>query len=502
MQGRPDAALHEVELYDQAFFHGVDPHIMAARLRAMEKLEAQSAGTGNARVLDAQEIELAKKILSWESAQTYATADAFVVDAQHSVRSSSAPGGVSSQVQDADASLFDFPRRPVWVHRVAAAVRDDGLRLALQRMACRDAIGQVWMCTEYLERLRERMGEQTYRNEIAQLLEPRFAGSAARATFLADVKVQSGDVAGAETLLKAALASARDQMDIYSALAQLQLRQGRYEDAARTYLDYPGLKSAADNTADLSHYLEPAAREFLEHGAVVPARQLMSIVAGYRDGSYDNLAAIAQLALMDGRYELARDTLQAQYQRYHADDSVRKLVSLLFMMGKAEEAWSALEAAAKRGDADHVSVIGMRMANTDAAGIAARSAHDADRANSYGQPIWAAFRNLTLDRPASSVRAIYEVDAQARTAMKIFKVKEALLSELKGGVPLETDFPHPAFIDGYAAVKERELCKSRCGAAARVSERPAGATRLCQSERAVGVRALLCSGARQDRQRR
>jgi hypothetical protein len=70
------------------------------------------------------------------------------------------------------------------------------------------------------------------------------------------------------------------------------------------------------------------------------------------------------------------------------------------------------------------------------------------------------FRNLTIDRSATSVRAIYEVDVQARAGMKSFKVKEPLLSELKGGAPIDTYFPHPAFIEGYAFVKERDYAKA------------------------------------------
>jgi len=214
VQGKPEAALHEADLYDQVHFHGLDPQIMAARIHAIDSVEASAAGSGNTRALHAQKVELAKKILSWQSAQTQATADAVFLDAQHGLRDAAQPRGVRIQVQDADASLFDFPRRPVWSNRVSPAIRDDSLRLAVQRTACRDVVGHVWMCTAYLERLREKMGQQMYRNEIAQLLEPRFAGSAARATFLADVKVEGGDVAGAQALLKESIANEPGQMGL------------------------------------------------------------------------------------------------------------------------------------------------------------------------------------------------------------------------------------------------------------------------------------------------
>jgi hypothetical protein len=66
---------------------------------------------------------------------------------------------------------------------------------------------------------------------------------------------------------------------------------------------------------------------------------------------------------MDGRYELARDALQSQYRRYQQQDTGRKLVALLFMMGKSQEAWSVLQNAGTSGDPYHVSIIGLRMAN-------------------------------------------------------------------------------------------------------------------------------------------
>jgi hypothetical protein len=100
------------------------------------------------------------------------------------------------------------------------------------------------------------------------------------------------------------------------------------------------------------------------------------------------------------------------------------------------------------------------MANADSARIAAWSAASADRVNNYGQPIWGAFANLSVDRSAASVRALFEVDAQARTATKTFKVQEPLLRELKAEAMTRTYFPHPAMIEGYAGIKERDYAKA------------------------------------------
>lgn len=47
----------------------------------------------------------------------------------------------------------------------------------------------------------------------------------------------------------------------------------------------------------------------------------------------------------------------------------------------------------------------------------------------------------------------------ARAAMKSFKVKEPALREIKEGDPAGTYLPHPAFIEGYAAVKEHDYAK-------------------------------------------
>jgi hypothetical protein len=248
-------------------------------------------------------------------------------------------------------------------------------------------------------------------------------------------------------------------MSLYSALGQLQMGQGRYLEAAKTYMAYPGLKDRDANTVGLSNYLYPAAMSLLECGASAEARQLLSTVAQYQDGSYSNLGGVISLALMDGRYELAREVLQNQYGRYHNANSAGKLISLQFMMGNSQEAWSAIKQEA-RASRLWPSIVGLRMGNADPARIAQWSAEDADLVNNYGEPASIMFNAMSIDRPAESIRSIYEVDVQARAATKTFKMKEPTLKEIKAGAKADGFLSYPALIDGYAAFKERDYAQA------------------------------------------
>ncbi len=80
-QGRPEEALRLGELVDQAYFHGADTQILAARIEALQEFSYHDRERARGMQADEQMLELAKKVLSWDSAQSYATADAFASDA-------------------------------------------------------------------------------------------------------------------------------------------------------------------------------------------------------------------------------------------------------------------------------------------------------------------------------------------------------------------------------------------------------------------------------------
>jgi hypothetical protein len=151
--------------------------------------------------------------------------------------------------------------------------------------------------------------------------------------------------------------------------------------------------------------------------------------------------------------------LQDQYGRYHSANSVRKLISLQFMLGNSQEAWSAIKQEA-RASRIWTSIVGLRMANADPARIAQWSAEDADMVNHYGEPASIMFNAMSVDRPADSTRKVYEIDVQARAATKTFKMQEPTLKEIKEGAKAGGFLSYPAMIDGYAAFKERDYAQA------------------------------------------
>ena len=116
---------------------------------------------------------------------------------------------------------------------------------------------------------------------------------------------------------------------------------------------------------DVSDYLYEPAYGFIIKGALPQANELFKIVASKRDGSFANLSGIMQYALLEGRYEFARDVLREQYQHYHDYRSARRLASLLFMMGESENAWSVLRGAQTEGDPVQAALVGLRVNGAD-----------------------------------------------------------------------------------------------------------------------------------------
>jgi len=341
--------------------------------------------------------------------------------------------------------------------------RFDDFVLKLRRDSCNNALGEVWYCSEYFKLLKQTGDGERYHQGITALLDGRFAGSGERARLLAEVKLAAGDRAGAEALLKEAIRASASQQENYLQLGRLQLEDGRYADAAKTFLDFPGLKGKPDNTVGLSNYLIGPAKEFAAKGAEIQARQLLAVVAGYGDGSYANLDGIVRLAVMDGKYELARDTLQQQYQRYHEGHSVEQLASMMFMLGRVDEAWAALAEGAEHADIGsppyRAAPIGLRMVSADTARIAAWCAAAADSAKNYSEPMDVAFETVAVDRTSVSVRSLYEIDKQARAAIKVYKVPHQPLGE-KEPFNEPTHLPKTPYIEGYAAFLDRDYRKT------------------------------------------
>jgi hypothetical protein len=238
------------------------------------------------------------------------------------------------------------------------------------------------------------------------------------------------------------------------------MNDGRYAQAAETFLAFPGLKRSADNTVGLSNYLEEPAYGFSMRGATAQASQLFKIVASNRDGSFANLSGAMQYALLEGRYELARDVLREQYQHYHDERSARRLASLLFMMGETQSAWSALQMAQTQGDPAVAALVGLRSTGADADRIAAWAATRADTAKNYWTPMWELLELMSEDRPASQLRQVYEIDAKARKLVKSTVVQEPAFEPKNAGPLAKSYLPEPAFLEGYAAIKERKYAEA------------------------------------------
>jgi hypothetical protein len=134
---------------------------------------------------------------------------------------------------------------------------------------------------------------------------------------------------------------------------------------------------------------------------------------------------------------------------------VRRLASLLFMMGETENAWSALRTAHTDGDFSSAVLVGLRVTAADADRIAAWTAERAEAVKNYSGPMWDVLILMSEDRPAAHLHQLYEIDAKTRKLVKGYVVQEPALEPKNAGPLAKTSLPEPAFVEGYAAIKER-----------------------------------------------
>src|SRR5262249_51706534 len=105
--------------------------------------------------------------------------------------------------------------------------------------------------------------------------------------------------------LRTAIARDPDDWTLYSTLARLYVKQGRYAEASQVALSYPRFAMKTRITVDLSVHAYGIGNALYYQGATDEARPLLKLAAGYDNGSYASITARARLALLDANYEEA-----------------------------------------------------------------------------------------------------------------------------------------------------------------------------------------------------
>lgn len=477
IQGRPEDALARARLFDEAAFGGGHPGVLMEKYLAFRQMKyGQRLPPGAAETLAPELFEDARKVISWVPYQSYAYATA-VEQWQAFAQSAGQARGLQLTQRDlpftgywrplqAEPLSGDLPPRQVFLELMALSVGGDPQQAdkatPIFRRACELAIHDFEPCKRYVAHL-QRTAPVSVDEAIKSAIGDRFSGFGERTVLLAGHLKTSGRSAEAKALLRDALKS-RPRREVYTLLAETLRDDGEFDEAVRTYLAFPELKGAGQNTVGLSNALQGAAGELMRRGASQGGR-LSEIAASFQDGSKGNLDARAQAALLsfDGPTALRR--LQESHQRYPGAVTAGRISSLYFLLGQDEAGWSALSGMPDAASfvAYRAAIVGLR---AKGAGVseALEWARDPKR-KKYPWTAIAGFQLLAEDRSPESIDTFFDFELEARGLFKGI----ARAGNLREPLPETTWYQFQALqatVVGY-----RELVAGRPAEAARSFDR-------------------------------
>lgn len=369
VQGDGTRAERLASLYDNVLFAGSHPGVIFQRLLLTHNV-AGAAQDQRAR-LGIEAFEHARRLLTWETAQSgplSMAAQARDSLFQYYVRTQEArerplrtlpPLGLES----------DLPMRALWAQRIGESnLRPDDFALEASRSACDNTMLMFQACADYLNKLRSVGRSAALDGALASLVEPRFKGYGRRYEVLAQRKEETGDPGAARALLEEAVRLPDAPASTYASLGRVLQAQGRFSDASRAYLSYPGLKTGKENVVGLSNYTGQAGLSLARHGAPAEGRPLLELAAANHDGSFLSLRSAAQVTQASGDFGGSLAILRQAYQRYGGPETAALIASTLFMLGQPENAWGALRDVlpeAKGFAPYRAAVLGLRMGAYD-----------------------------------------------------------------------------------------------------------------------------------------
>lgn len=419
IQGSPQDMIKLANLYDDVLFAGGNPGVVHQRLLAAFDMSERTQAEQRVR-LGSEAFEIARRLLAWEPGQSGRLADALNARNGYYPYFLAAQGprpGVARVLPPLGVE-DDFPMRAAWARQWALyAMVPPEIALEAQRQACMNTILIFMACAEYLDRLKQNGLEATVDAAIQALVEPRFKGNPPRYELLASRKQELGDVKAAENLLSEAVRMPGASISSFGALGNLLLEQGRFAEAAKTYLGYPGLRSANENRVLLSNYAESAAMALAMHGAAGQARPLFEIASSNADGSQASLISSAMVSLSDHDYGETLSAFRQAYRQYGMPPVAGAIASVLFALRQPDDAWGALRDVipqAKDFSVYRAAAEGLRAAGSNAdamlqwrVDVLRRSASPGGTVNDLVDT--ALFQAIALDRDIEGMKSIFKV---------------------------------------------------------------------------------------------
>jgi tetratricopeptide (TPR) repeat protein len=357
LQGTPEAALEYIEQRD-AILAG-EPNFEMLRAYAFGAMVSEVPNAESKRY--SQRYEQAEALVArWSQGQT--------TMANHAVHRG------TGTMAFAEAYTRDFPPRPDWLLDVPG---DDNP--ATGQAACLSLEYSVFV-VEQVERCAEGTPDAA-RGPLFAQLGKRFHGhqKVSSIQLVADQYAKANaagsvsaprvpDPENAELIGKSRAQFAADP-DTWNSRAGMALaleQGGKYEEAQRILLAYPGFrKPMRGNRVELSNNAYEAGSELYWAGQVDLARPLYRIAADLDTGSDASIVSAARLAQLEGDYSAATEYFLEAGSRYSSAYAYRDALSLLFASGRSEQARSGFEQVAEISDVPQAWVaplVGHRMA--------------------------------------------------------------------------------------------------------------------------------------------
>lgn len=236
----------------------------------------------------------------------------------------------------------------------------------------------------------------------------RFNGNSRKATFLADIYEKRGDDAAIVKLYEDTIRVVPRGWQSYYELGTHYLFRGDARRAVASFRRFPPFKNGANmgdgdnsDTVALSNYAFRAGQVLRFVGAIQDAKPFYELSAGYQTGSGAGMWSEYQLALLDGDYQRAVQTMLAVGRRYSSDDAYVSYLQLLSVTGHRQESESLFFSLGMMDKSfiDWSSIItGLRMAGTSDDAVRAWLAENAKGKVNRDQARLYYLRALLIDR--------------------------------------------------------------------------------------------------------
>ena len=188
-------------------------------------------------------------------------------------------------------------------------------------------------------RLLERLGHAQSAEQMVAHIKTRLIGNPTREDFLVQLAEEKGDTPAHVALIEQQIRSQPQEWRLYLRLAQVHLEARQAEDAQRTLLSYPLLRSGDGNPATLSSHAEEGGDLLLQLGEGELARPLFALAAGHAGGSRAQMWGGLRLAQLDGKWSEVNGWGRALYERHKDGAGMTDVAWSSFLRGDSEQGW-------------------------------------------------------------------------------------------------------------------------------------------------------------------